>query len=108
MLFPLFYLRVIGAGDVKLLSVISGFYGLGIWMKTGIVFLFLAGVVSLVYMVRKKLFLRRFQYFIHYIFYDRKSTYYLPERDGREVVIPMTPLLAVAYYLVCFSVGREI
>lgn len=99
-LMPLFCIRAVGAGDVKLLSVISGFYGLTFWGKTGILFLFLAGIASLIHMLRKKLFLYRFQYFIQFILYQRKGIYYQPERDGRDMVIPMTPLLAVAYYLV--------
>lgn len=107
-LMPLFCIRAVGAGDVKLLSVISGFYGLIFWGKTGILFLFLAGTVSLIQMLRKKLFLYRFQYFIHFIMYQRKEIYYQPERDGRDMVIPMTPLLAVAYYLVYIGEGAVI
>lgn len=107
-LMPLFFLRGIGAGDVKLLSVISGFYGLAFWGRTGVVFLFLTSMVSVIQMIRKNLFLERFRYFINYVLYDRKSAYYKMERDGTDMVIPMAPLLAVAYYLVYFCGGRNL
>lgn len=105
-LLPLFLLRVIGAGDVKLLSVIGGFYGFIFWGRTGVIFLCLAAIASVVQMIRKKLFLKRFQYLFQYVLYDRKSAYYEPERDGIDMVIPMAPLLALAYYLVYFWGGK--
>lgn len=105
-LMPLFLLRAAGAGDVKLLSVIGGFYGLAFLGRTGVVFLFLAAMVSVIQMIRKKCFLKRVQYFIHYVLYDRKSVYYEQERDGTGMVIPLAPVLAAAYYLVYFCGGR--
>ncbi len=97
---PLFSLRAVGAGDVKLFSVIGGYYG-GIFLLQVLTLLvFLAGGVSLIQILRKRIFQDRFQYFVRYVLYGRKSMYYLPERDGRAMVIPLTPLLAVAYYIV--------
>ncbi len=103
LLWPLFMIRGIGAGDVKLLSVISCYYGLGFWYETGIVFLIFAGVVSIVQILKEKILRKRFQYFIHYVLYDRKSKYYMSERDGNAMTIPLAPLLAVAYYIVYFK-----
>lgn len=103
LLWPLFLFRAIGAGDVKLLSVISCFYGLAFLGRAGVIFLLLAGILSLIQSLRKGLLINRFRYFIRYIFYDRLSAYYEPERDGREVTIPLAPLLAIAYYLVYLS-----
>lgn len=100
LLWPLFLVRGIGAGDIKLLSVISCYYGLKFWGETGIIFLFFAGCVSIVQILKQKILRKRFQYFINYVLYDRKSKYYLPERDGRSMTIPLAPLLAVAYYFV--------
>lgn len=100
LLWPLFVIRGVGAGDIKLLSVISCYYGLKFWGETGIVFLFFAGFVSIVQIIKQKNLRKRFQYFMNYVLYDRKSEYYLPERDGRSVVIPLAPLLAAAYYFV--------
>ena len=106
LLLPLFRYRMVGAGDVKLLSVISGFYGVAFWAKTGVVFLFLAGIAAVIQMFRKRLFAERFRYVINYVLYNRKDRYYVPERDGRKVVIPMAPFLTVAYYFVWLSGGR--
>lgn len=104
-LMPLYFLRGIGAGDVKLLSVISGFYGLMFWLKTGIIFLFLAGAASVVRIIRKKIFWKRIHFFIYYVFHKRSGPYYDLKRDGREMVIPMAPLLLMAYYFVCMGGG---
>lgn len=101
-LFPLFAIRAMGAGDVKLLSVISGYYGLAFGVKTVLVFFLLAGVVSLIQLLKKKWLIRRFSLFFRYLLYDRKTEYYEPERDGRDMVIPLAPVLSVAYYLVYF------
>ncbi len=103
LLWPLFIIRGLGAGDIKLLSVISCYYGLDFWGETGVVFLFFAGIVSIVQILKQGILRKRFQYLITYILYDRKSKYYLPERDGRSMTIPLAPLLAIAYYLVYFK-----
>lgn len=100
LLFPLYYIRAVGAGDIKLLSVVSGVYGLEFWVRTGVVFAVLAAMISLLHMLRRKSLINRFQYCIHYIFTKRTDVYYDPERDGREMVIPLAPVLAAAYYIV--------
>lgn len=97
---PLFLLRWIGAGDIKLLSVVAGFYGLRFLGKVIVLLLFFAGIVSLAHLLKKRLFLRRFRYFIQYVMYGRKGIYYDAQRDGREWVIPMAPLLAAAYFFI--------
>ncbi len=99
-LLPLYGVGGIGAGDVKLLSVVSGVYGLGFWMKTGVVFAVLAAVISIIHMISRKILIKRLRYFFHYIFWNRTDTYYDPERDGREMVVPLAPVLAVAYFIV--------
>lgn len=100
LLFPLYCIRGLGAGDIKLLSVISGIYGLGFWVRTGVVFAVLAAIISMLHMLRKGLLVKRFQYCFHYIFRERTGAYYDMGRDGREMVIPLAPVLAVAYYIV--------
>ncbi len=103
LLWPLFTIRGIGAGDIKLLSVISCYYGLAFWAETGVVFLFIAGVVSIVQILKQGILRERFRYFITYFLYDRKSKYYEPERDGRSMTIPLAPFMAVAYYFIYFK-----
>jgi prepilin peptidase CpaA len=100
LLLPLYLLKAAGAGDVKLLSVICGMYGVEFWLKTVAVFGVLAAVVSMVHMIRKKSLHYRFTYLFHYIFAGSREVYYDPVRDGREMTIPLAPVLTMAYYIV--------
>lgn len=67
LMYPLFKLGMIGAGDVKLFAVCAGSMGL----KSGFYFLgctFLAAaVLSLIKMIYHRNFFRRFRYFFNYI-----------------------------------------
>lgn len=67
LLYPLFKVGTVGAGDVKLLGVAAGYFP----FNKILVFLFLslviAAVVSLVKMVRKDYFLERMEYLLDYL-----------------------------------------
>lgn len=67
LLYPLFKVGAVGAGDVKLLGMAAGYFP----FKKILVFLFLslliAAVVSLVKMVRKGYFLERMGYLLDYL-----------------------------------------
>lgn len=67
LLYPLFKVGTVGAGDVKLLGVTAGYLP----FKKVLVFLFLslliAAVVSLVKMVRKSYFMERMGYLLDYL-----------------------------------------
>lgn len=66
-LFPLFIIRVVGAGDIKLFSVIGGFYGAAFGFRA-ILFSFLAAAVfSIISIIRKKQFQKRVLVFINYV-----------------------------------------
>lgn len=99
-LMPLYCIRGMGAGDIKLLSVIGGMYGVEVWMQTGIVFAVLAAAFSLIHMLRKHLFANRICYLFHYVISGQKEIYYDAVRDGREMTIPLAPVVAMAYYIV--------
>ena len=102
-LLPMFCIRGMGAGDIKLLSVIAGMYGMKFWVHTGIVFAVLAAVASLLHMLGKRQFLERMKYFVCCAVLHRRKTYYDVKRDGYEMVIPLAPLAAMAYYIVCLE-----
>ena len=102
-LLPMFCIRGMGAGDIKLLSVIAGMYGMKFWVHTRIVFAVLAAVASLLHMLGKRQFLERMKYFVCCAVLHRRKTYYDVKRDGYEMVIPLAPLAAMAYYIVCLE-----
>lgn len=66
-LFPLFIIRALGAGDIKLYSVISGFYGISFCIQS-IVFSFLAAaIVSVIYMLLSKQIHKKFKLLTNYV-----------------------------------------
>lgn len=63
---PLFLLHAIGAGDIKLWSVIAAMQGLAVTWKIAVVFFVLAGIYSLFRMLQQKIFVERFYYLVHF------------------------------------------
>lgn len=103
LLYPLFKVGMVGAGDVKLLGVTAGYLP----FKKILVFLFLslliAAVVSLVKMMRKRYFLERIEYLLDYIKDVVKSgrfmLYLQNEQDRGDVGICLSGPVLVSVLL---------
>lgn len=102
--FPLFMTGGIGAGDIKLMSVIGGMYGLAFLAKVAMLFLIMAGAVSFVKLIRKRALISRTKAFIYYILHihNMESRYYCMERDGSGFAICLAPVMAAAYFITLF------
>lgn len=98
---PLFAIGGMGAGDIKLLSVIGGAYGLAFLGKVTLLLLFMAGVVSLVKLIRKRSLISRVKAFIYYLLHldTASGKYHDTSRDGYEFTICLAPVMAVAYFI---------
>lgn len=100
---PLFITGGIGAGDIKLLSVISGIYGIKFLGRVSILLLIFAGAISLLYLIKKKMLVQRVKRFIFYLtgimHGGGVEKYYQLKRDGTEFAIPLAPVTAAAYFL---------
>lgn len=102
-LFPLFFFRMMGAGDSKVMALLCG--AMGVMKGFQIIFFGLAAaaVWSFFYMVRKHMFLKRIRYFLNYMSklpqMEEVVPYYSEKRDGREVSFPLTPFLFLGYVL---------
>lgn len=100
-LFLLFAVRALGAGDIKLFSVIGGFYGCFMTLRIIALAFFIGAVISMIHMFTLGISKERFLYFIHYLktsLKERKlSSYYVRERDGRNCVIHFSPAIAAAF-----------
>lgn len=107
--FPVFMTGGIGAGDIKLLSVIGGIYGLAFLGKVTLLFLVMAGVVSLVELIRKRALITRVRAFIYYLLHIRtaQGKYYQRERDGNGFTICLAPIMAAAYFIILLFAGKE-
>lgn len=91
--FPLYYCRMLGAGDIKLMAVICGFLGLlqgGTVIFTG----FLIGaVLALIKLLIQRSLIQRLTYLYAYfrrMFLTKEvMAYHRPDRDGYRHTIPM-------------------
>lgn len=106
--FPLYMARMTGAGDIKMLSVITG--AAGIWEGFHIIFFGLtaAAVWSFIYMVRRHILLKRIYYFLSYIKSLRGAEEIPPYcgrgESDREIQICLAPFI-FAGYLLRYAVG---
>ena len=100
--FPLYRLGGIGAGDIKLWSVISLIYGI-CFLGEVIIYLFLiAAVFALIKLLWSRSLFERFLNLYRYVFGGNGSSkrYYSLQNDGAGYVIPMAPITACAYFIV--------
>ena len=67
LLFPLFIIKVLGAGDIKLFSVIGSFYGTSYVLKSIAAAFILGAVMSLIYLIKYRLVFYRFRHLFNYI-----------------------------------------
>ncbi len=67
LLFPLFLIKVLGAGDIKLFSVIGSFYGAAYVLKSIAAAFILGAVMSLIYLLKYKMVFSRFRHLFNYI-----------------------------------------
>ena len=105
--FPLYRFGGIGAGDIKLWSVISLLYGLNFLCELLVCLFILAGFVSLIRLISHRSLLKRFLHLFTYMMYGRNcnSRYYSLQRDGKDNVIPMAPITAAAYFITLIRRG---
>lgn len=99
--FPLFLFHMMGAGDVKLMAVVTAWLGWrGGAMVIGYSF-FIGAIWALLKMCLSGIFWQRISYFIAYfrrLFLTKEKTpYYLAKRDGDEVVIPFAVCLLAGF-----------
>ena len=106
--FPFFLLRMMGAGDIKMMAVILGCLGL----KAGslaVGYGFLVGaVLALVKMLLQRNLLKRLSTLFVYLrrlFLTKEIVpYYIAQRDGGSVVIPFTACLFLGYlWFLCMT-----
>lgn len=96
-LFPLFLFRVMGAGDIKVMTLMGGY--LGIFQGFTAIFYGLAAsaVWSLLYMIHKNILKKRIKYFLGYLSQFLRTgqitPYYKADRDGTEAAFCFVPFL---------------
>lgn len=98
----LFYCRMLGAGDVKLLSVIGSIVGVSQILRIILTAVCIGGVLSIIKMLRYRNARQRFLRLWHYIAVCRRERKFQPYYDlaeeGEEGVIPFTIAISLAAF----------
>lgn len=106
-LWILFRYKVLGAGDIKLFSVIGGMYGTPVIINTIILAFFAGGVLSVIRLVQTGSFKNRLQYLAGFISEQCSQreiiSYYQKERDGKDPVIHFSIAIAIGFLLCRFG-----
>lgn len=111
LLWIFFRYKAIGAGDIKLFSIIGGLYGLQFVIIHMILALFCGATISIIHFIKYKDFWYRLSYFISF-FSEKLSLkriiihpvpYYDKDMEGNEPVIPYTLAITVGFLLQRFG-----
>lgn len=96
-LFPMYLLRMIGAGDIKMAAVLFGAAGMQQGGRILLCGLAVAGVWSLVLLVWRGIAGKRLKYLVFYLYRfalgGSIEPYYLEARDGKEASFCLAPCL---------------
>lgn len=93
-LFIVFIIRAIGAGDIKLFSVVGGLIGGPLVIQVILYSFIIGAILSVVKLIKSKNISYRMHYLANYISQTLETKkvipYYEEKRDGYDCVIPFT------------------
>lgn len=105
-LFLFFIFKVLGAGDIKLFSVVGGFFGIYFAFKVIIIAFIFGAILAVFHFIRYRDLMSRLQYLAKFsseAWKEKKiKPYYSVEKDGRSCVIHFTLAIAVATAVLLF------
>jgi prepilin peptidase CpaA len=112
LLWILFHFHMLGAGDIKLFSVIGGLYGAPFTLRVIITAFLLGAVMSVVHLLRYRNLMYRLHYLAEYVsMYVRtgeRTPYYVKKRDGKEAVIHFAVSIFGGFLLCILEKGGAI
>lgn len=99
--FPVFKLRGIGAGDIKLYCMVTGFYSISFGLKAAALSILLAGIAAFYRVLKNPVLLGRFLELKNYLRYSVNGgrKYFTVEKSEEAAVIHMAPFTAISYFL---------
>ncbi len=99
----LFVFHVLGAGDIKLFSVVGGFLGPHQVVLVILLAFVIGAFFSIIHMIRFKIIFYRLQYlanYFHNILRDRKlRPYYVHGEDDPRAVIPFSVTIFISVFI---------
>lgn len=99
---PFYFIGGVGAGDIKLFSVLCGLHGFSFACKAGVVFIIFSGICSLYKLIRLHALKGRLEKMYFLFRYGKKAAfnYYFEKKGEEEFIIPLAPVMASAYFFV--------
>ena len=101
----LYYFRMIGAGDIKLLSVIGGFLGPFHGFLCIICTFLIGGVLAVVLLFKRRIFLKRILYFQNYVYQYLQTRQWSPYMRSKDEAGSFYFSVPVFISLLCFFGG---
>lgn len=107
-LFILYLFHVIGAGDIKLFSVVGGFLGVYQVIHVIILAFIIGAVMSVFQMIRFRNLGNRMQYlanYIHKVIKEKKiKSYYNVEEGSPKDIIPFTLAIMISVFIATLTI----
>ena len=99
---PVFKLRGIGAGDIKLFCMIVGFYNINFGLKVSALTIMLAGIFACYRVFKNPVLLSRFLELKNYLRYKVSGgrKYFIVDKSEQAAIIHMAPFTAISYFLI--------
>lgn len=112
LLFPLFLIRAMGAGDIKILALVFAIQGIQEGGRSVFLALFIGGAAGMLQLILKKKLCSRVAYFFHYVrrictctWNVRREVYWDPDRDGTEMTMPFVWCIEMGVWLNMWMTG---
>lgn len=108
LLFVLFIWRVIGAGDIKLLSMIGSAVGGRKVIQIIILAFIIGAILSIFQMIKKKNLIRRWRHLVNYIHFCKKEkrirAYNAYQEITEDACIPFSIAIVIGSFVVCHMI----
>lgn len=113
LLFSLYFIKILPAGDVKLLSIMSIHLDIEIMKKIVYLTIFLALFEVIFKFLKYKIFLKRMRYFYYYLInliYTKKIDKYIDDYSGidNKEKIALAPYFVIAYIYCIYKFNIKI
>ena len=97
---PVFKLRGIGAGDIKLFCMITCFYGVVFGLKSAALTIILAGILAFYRVLKNPILLGRFLELKNYLLYGAGGgeKYFIADESKGTESIHIAPFVAISYF----------
>ncbi|MBO5198906.1 MAG: prepilin peptidase [Lachnospiraceae bacterium] len=108
-LFPLFALGALGAGDIKLFAVVGSFFGSAFVLRHIAASMAVGGVCAVGILVKNRNWKERILYFFGYLKAGKgRGKYYDAARDGRQNTMHFSVPMALGFLIVVSSMNGGI